>query len=87
MAAAAAVQTRCRAAADFRSTHLTDVTCNPASGRATITGEGTNNGHMVTFTVDAIDNGESGSSDVFTISLGDRYSRSGTLTSGNVQVH
>ena len=75
------------AAADFRSTRLTEVTCNPTSGRATIRGEGTNNADMVTFTVDVIDNGESGSSDVFTISLSDGYSRSGTLTSGNVQVH
>ena len=54
---------------------------------ATINGEGTSNGHSVTFTVRVVDNGESGSSDVFTISLSDGYSRSGTLTSGNVQVH
>jgi hypothetical protein len=42
---------------------------------------------MVNFTVEVIDNGEAGSSDVFSISLNDGYSRSGTLTSGNVQVH
>jgi hypothetical protein len=42
---------------------------------------------MVTFTVDVIDNGDPGSSDVFSISLSDGYSRSGTLVSGNVQVH
>jgi hypothetical protein len=39
----------------------------------------------------AVDNGESGSSDVFTITLRDNdnnvvYTRTGTLTSGNVQV-
>jgi ribosomal protein S8E len=47
---------------------------------------------MVTFTVDVVDNGESGSSDVFTITLRDNdnnvvYTRTGTLTSGNMQVH
>ena len=75
------------AAADFRSTRLTEVTCNPNAHSATIRGEGTSSGHMVTFTVDVIDNGEPGSSDVFSISLSDGYSRSGTLVSGNVQVH
>jgi hypothetical protein len=75
------------AAADFRSTLLTEVTCNTNAHSATIRGEGTSNGHMVTFTVDVIDNGEAGSSDVFSISLSDSYTRSGTLTSGNVQVH
>ena len=75
------------AAADFRSTRLTEVTCNPNAHSATIRGEGTSSGHMVTFTVDVIDNGEAGGSDVFSISLSDGYSRSGTLASGNVQVH
>jgi hypothetical protein len=79
------VQYRDGAAADFRSTRLTAVGCTGSS--ATINGEGTNHGHSVTFTVRVVDNGESGSSDVFTISLSDNYSRSGTLTSGNVQVH
>jgi hypothetical protein len=79
------VQYRDGASADFRSTRLTAVGCTGSS--ATINGEGTNNGHSVTFTVRVVDNGESGASDVFTISLSDGYSRSGTLTSGNVQVH
>jgi len=79
------VQYRDGAAADFRSSRLTSVSCTGSS--ATINGEGTSNGHSVTFTVRVVDNGESGSSDVFTISLSDGYSRSGTLTSGNVQVH
>jgi hypothetical protein len=81
------VQYRDGAAADFRSTRLSEVTCNTNAHSATIRGEGTSSGHMVTFTVDVIDNGEAGSSDVFSISLSDGYSRSGTLTSGNVQVH
>jgi hypothetical protein len=75
------------AAADFRSTRLTEVTCNPASHSATVEGEGVNNGHAVTFTVEVIDNGEPGSSDVFGISLSDGYTRSGTLSNGNIQVH
>jgi hypothetical protein len=84
------VQYRDGAAADFRSTRLTQVTCNANTGR--IAGEGTDNGQMVTFTVDVADNGEAGNSDVFTITLrnGDNnvvYTRSGTLTSGNMQVH
>jgi hypothetical protein len=75
------------AAADFRSTRLTEVTCNHASHSATVRGEGVNNGHAVTFTVEVIDNGEPGRTDVFGISLSDGYSRSGTLTNGNLQVH
>ena len=73
------------AAADFRSTRLTEVTCG--SNSATVRGEGVNNGHTVTFTVEVIDNGEPGSSDVFGISLSDTYTRSGTLANGNIQVH
>ena len=80
------VQYRDGAAANFRSTRITEVTCGVA-GHGTIRGEGANNGHMVNFTVEVIDNGEAGSSDVFSVSLTDGYSRSGTLTSGNVQVH
>jgi hypothetical protein len=75
------------AASDFRSTRLTEVTCNLQAHSGRVRGEGTNNGHMVTFTVEVIDNGESGTSDVFSISLSDGYTRSGTLTNGNVQVH
>jgi hypothetical protein len=73
------------AAADFRSTRLTEVTCG--SNSATVRGEGVNNSHSVTFTVEVIDNGEPGSSDVFGISLSDGYTRSGTLANGNIQVH
>ncbi len=81
------VQYRDGAAANFRSTRLTEVSCNFATHSATIRGEGTNNGQPVTFTVDVVDNGEAGSSDVFSISLSDGYSRSGTLVRGNIQVH
>jgi hypothetical protein len=73
--------------ADFRSTRLTEVNCNFASHSATIEGEGISNGDPVTFTVDVIDNGETGRTDVFGIELSDGYTRSGTLTEGNLQVH
>jgi hypothetical protein len=78
-------QYRDGAAANFRSSRLTAVTCS--GNTATINGEGTNNGHSVTFSIRVVDNGESGTTDVFTISLDDGYAKSGTLTSGNVQVH
>jgi hypothetical protein len=74
------------AAAAFRSTRITSVRCNFSTHSASIQGEGTNNGRMTSFTVNVIDNGESGTTDVFSIDL-DGYSRSGTLTRGNVQVH
>ena len=40
-----------------------------------------------TFTVEVVDNGESGSSDTFRIRLSNGYERSGTLGGGNIQVH
>jgi hypothetical protein len=73
------------AGVNFRSTRLTDVECTGTSAR--IEGEGTNNGTPVTFIVGAIDNGESGTTDVFSITLSSGYSRGGTLTRGNIQVH
>jgi hypothetical protein len=81
------VQYRDRPAADFRSTRLTDVSCNQGAKTATIEGQGINNGHEVEFTVEVIDNGEPGRTDVFQIELSDGYSAGGTLTRGNIQVH
>jgi len=40
-----------------------------------------------TFTVDVIDNGDPGSNDFFRIRLSTAYEKSGTLSSGNIQVH
>jgi hypothetical protein len=40
-----------------------------------------------TYKVDAVDNGEPGSQDVFTIRLSNGYSASGTLAGGNIQLH
>jgi hypothetical protein len=81
------VQYRDGALADFRSTRLTDVTCSQQAKSATIEGTGTNNGHTVDFTVEVIDNGEAGSTDVFSITLSDGYTAGGTLVRGNIQVH
>jgi hypothetical protein len=72
---------------NFRSTRITAVNCNVGAHTARIQGEGINNGNLDTFTVDVIDNGEAGTADVFQIMLGSGYSRSGTLSRGNIQVH
>jgi hypothetical protein len=72
---------------NFRSTRLTSVTCNTNAHSAEVMGTGTNNGQMVSFTVEAIDNGEAGSTDVFQITLSDGGGGGGTLTRGNIQVH
>jgi hypothetical protein len=71
----------------FRSTRLTGVTCDTSAHRGEITGTGTNNGENVTFTVEVVDNGESGSTDVFQIDISNGDGGGGTLTRGNIQVH
>jgi hypothetical protein len=70
---------------DFRSSTLSSVTCSGSS--ATITGSGFNGNDPTTFTVEVTDVGEPGTSDTFSIELGNGYSRSGTLTRGNLKVH
>ena len=40
-----------------------------------------------TFTLDATDNGEPGTLDIFSISINNGYSASGTLTSGDIMIH
>ncbi len=74
------------AAVNMRSTKLNKVECNGTAAR--IEGEGTNNGSAVTFILNVADNGESGSTDTFSITIAPPgYSKSGTLTRGNIQVH
>lgn len=73
------------AGVDFRSSALTSVTCSGSS--ATITGSGHDGDDATTFTVRVTDGGEPGTGDTFSITLGNGYSRSGTLTRGNIQVH
>jgi hypothetical protein len=72
---------------NFRSARLTSVTCNTTAHSAEVKGTGTNNGHTVDFTVEAIDNGEPGTTDAFQISMDDGGGGGGTLTRGNIQIH
>jgi hypothetical protein len=73
---------------DFRSKTISSVTCRDTEHSATIAGSGVNGRNQaVTFTIDVVDNGEPGKSDRFAITLSNGYTRSGTLTRGNVQIH
>jgi hypothetical protein len=75
------------AGVSFRSTKLNEVECSGRSAR--IEGDGVRNGTAVTFIVEVVDNGEPGTSDIFSISLSGTppYSKLGTLTRGNIQIH
>jgi len=72
---------------DFHSTTIASVTCNGSQGK--IIGTGKNGSNDSSFTVDVVDNGSSGTSDTFSITLTSPtgYSRNGMLTRGNVTVH
>jgi len=65
-----------------------DVTAIVKSANAvTIFGNATVNGAATTYRIDAVDNAEPGARrDVFTIQTASGYSRSGVLSSGNIQV-
>jgi hypothetical protein len=54
---------------------------------ATFAGTCVSNGMPCTFTVQVIDNGEPGTTDVFNISVSGTAAQGGTLRSGNIQVH
>jgi hypothetical protein len=71
----------------FRSTRILSVTFNDADHSVRITGTGVNGDRMVDFAVVAIDNGEPGTNDRFSISLSGGYSKSGTLRRGNIKIH
>ena len=71
---------------DFRTNLITSA--NFKGNTATITGTGTTNGFATTFTIAVQDKAEPGAGqDTFSIQLGTGYSKSGTLQSGNVQIH
>src|SRR5437773_701504 len=74
------------AGVDFRSTRISDISFDDASHTVVIHGTGVNANQAVTFTVSAVDNGETGTTDRFSISLSSGYSHSGTLTRGNIQI-
>jgi hypothetical protein len=69
----------------WRSTKITENNCTANS--AHIVADGISNGMPVSATVDVVDNGERGTTDIFSITLSSGYSRSGTLERGNIQVH
>ena len=74
------------AAVNLRSTKLDKVDCSGTA--AHIEGEGVNNGVAATFIVDVADNGEAGTTDTFSIRIvPPGYTKAGTLTRGNIQVH
>lgn len=55
---------------------------------ATFSGEASDNGVVTTYTIDVDDLSESGrGSDKFSITTATGYSRSGVLTTGNIQIH
>ena len=70
---------------DFRSSGRVVLLCTGKTAR--VEGSGfVDRDKPVTFTVDVADNGESGATDTFSISLGNGKAASGTLTRGNIQV-
>lgn len=77
-----------QAGVDFRSTRIDSITCLADGKTARVQGQGRNDmdGSTVTFGLEAVDNGEPGSSDSLTITIGGSYRKTGTLTKGNLQV-
>jgi hypothetical protein len=71
----------------FRSTKITSVVFDDSNKSVTIKGSGLNAGATVDFTVVAVDNGEPGTNDQFSINLSSGYSKSGRLLRGNIQIH
>lgn len=54
---------------------------------ATFYGSATDNGTATTYVIRVVDNSEPGSGDTFSIQTASGFSASGTLVSGNIQVH
>jgi hypothetical protein len=71
---------------DFRSTQISAVTFDDVANTVTIVGTGTDNGIPVAFTIVGVDNGPS-LPGVFSITLSDGYSNTGTLLSGSIQLY
>ena len=70
---------------DFNSKSISSISC--AGTSATVVGNGTNNGDAVSFRLQVTDNGEPGTTDVYSLVLTPGGTREGTLTKGNIQVH
>jgi len=69
---------------DFHSTSITAATFDDSTHTVTIVGDGTNAGHAVTFTMVGLDSGILPG--VFSLTLSDGYSVSGTLLNGGIQL-
>ncbi len=70
----------------FKATSVQSATKTGNMG--TIMGVGmVDNTIQTTFTVKVVDNGQPGTNDSFSITLGTGYSRSGNLAGGNIQIH
>ena len=72
---------------NLHSTSMTSLNVLPDKTAAAFSGTGTINGSPVTFQVIVKDNGEPGTSDLFSITISNGYSSSGTLTKGNIDIH
>jgi hypothetical protein len=71
---------------DFHSTQNTAVTYDNVAHSVTIAGLGTNNGLPVAFTIVAV-GGNLVSPGIFSITLSDGYSNTGTLLAGGITLH
>jgi hypothetical protein len=69
---------------DFHAPSFSGVTFDDLMHTVTIVGEGSNSGHSVTFTMIGVDNGTLPG--VFSLTLSDGYSVSGTLLDGSIQL-
>ena len=72
------------AGTDFHSTSITSATFDDIAHTVTIVGDGTNSGHLVSFTMLGVDNGVLPA--VFSLSLSDGYAVSGTLLNGSIKL-
>ena len=68
----------------FRSTRTDSASSDPVSHSATMTGAGVNAGHLVTFTLVAVDSAVAGGS--ITLTLSDGTAITGKLTSGAIHI-
>ena len=71
---------------NFQSTQVTAATFDQVAHTATLTGNGTDNGNPVTFTIVAADSSLAAPG-LFTITLSDGYSNTGSLLDGSVTVY
>jgi hypothetical protein len=71
----------------FSASNVTSYAYNDATGTATISGNGWNAGHTVTYVLEARDGGPGGVLDSVVLTLSDGSRVSGTLTSGDIKYY